>query len=79
LTLGAQGGVYIGGGIILRILDFFSRSGFRERFEKHGRLTPYLRSIPTYVINTDYPALAGAVVALGEGYESVGVVSRDQA
>jgi glucokinase len=79
LTLGAQGGVYIGGGIILRIVDFFSRSGFRERFEKHGRLTPYLRNIPTYVINTDYPALAGAVVALGEGYESVGVVSRDQA
>jgi glucokinase len=78
LTLGAQGGVYIGGGIILRILDFFSRSGFRERFEKHGRLTPYLRNIPTYVIDTDYPALAGAVVALGEGYENVGVVSRDQ-
>ena len=78
LTLGARGGVYIGGGIILRILDFFSRSGFRGRFEKHGRLTPYLRSIPTYVINTDYPALAGAVVALGAGYENVGVVSRDQ-
>lgn len=78
LTLGARGGVYIGGGIILRILDFFARSGFRERFEKHGRLTPYLRSIPTYVINTDYPALAGAVVALGAGYENVGVVSHDQ-
>jgi len=77
LTLGARGGVYIGGGIILRILDFFSRSGFRERFEKHGRLTPYLRNIPTYVINTDYPALAGAVVALGEGYENVGVVSHE--
>jgi glucokinase len=77
LTLGAQGGVYIGGGIILRIVDFFSRSGFRERFEKHGRLTPYLRNIPTFVINTDYPALAGAVVALGVGYENVGVVSRD--
>ena len=78
LTLGARGGVYIGGGIILRILDFFTRSGFRERFEKHGRLTPYLRNIPTYVIDTDYPALAGAVVALGTGYENVGVVSHDQ-
>jgi glucokinase len=78
LTLGARGGVYIGGGIILRIVDFFSRSGFRQRFEKHGRLTPYLRGIPTYVIDTDYPALAGAVVALGDGYENVGVVSHDQ-
>jgi glucokinase len=78
LTLGARGGVYIGGGIVLRILDFFTRSGFRERFEKHGRLTPYLRAIPTYVINTDYPALIGAVVALGQAYANVGVVSHDQ-
>jgi glucokinase len=77
LTLGARGGVYVGGGIVLRILDFFLRSGFRDRFEKHGRLTPYLRDIPTYIINTDYPALAGAIVALGESYANVGVVSHD--
>jgi len=78
LTLGARGGVYIGGGIVLRILDFFTRSGFRQRFEQHGRLSPYLRRIPTYVINTDYPALIGAVVALGQAYANVGVVSHDQ-
>lgn len=76
LTLGARGGVYIGGGITLRIVDFFMRSGFRERFEKHGRLTPYLRAIPTYIINTDYPALTGAMVALGPAYANVGVTSR---
>ncbi len=76
LTLGARGGVYIGGGIILRILDTFTGSSFRERFEQHGRLTRYLQKIPTYVINTDYPALTGAVVALGEAYENVGVVSH---
>ncbi len=78
LALGARGGVYIGGGIVLRILDFFARSGFRERFEKHGRLTPYLRGIPTFVITTDYPALIGAVVALNLAYANVGVVSHDQ-
>ncbi len=77
LTLGARGGVYIGGGIILRILDFFTRSNFRERFEQHGRLTGYLRNIPTFVIDTSYPALTGAVVALGKEYENVGVVSHD--
>jgi glucokinase len=77
LTLGARGGVYIGGGIIPRIVDFFMRSGFRERFEKHGRLTPYLRAIPTYIINTDYPALTGAVVALGAAYANVGVTSHE--
>jgi glucokinase len=78
LTLGARGGVYLGGGIIPRILDFFSRSGFRERFEKRGRFTSYLQAIPTYVIDTDYPALIGAIVALGEGYTNIGVVSHDQ-
>ena len=76
LTLGARGGVYIGGGITLRIVDFFLRSGFRERFEKHGRLTPYLRAIPTYIIDTSYPALTGAIVALGAAYANVGVTSR---
>jgi len=77
LTLGARGGVYVGGGIVLKILDFFADSSFRERFEQHGRLTSYLRQIPTYVINTDYPALTGAVVALAAAYENVGVVSHD--
>lgn len=36
-----------------------------ERFEQHGRLTSYLQTIPTYVINTPCPALMGATVALG--------------
>jgi len=76
LTLGARGGVYIGGGIVLRILDLFKRSNFRERFERHGRFTAYLREIPTYVIDTEYPALTGAVVALGEAYEKLGISSR---
>ncbi len=78
LALGARRGAHIGRGIVLRSLDFFARSGFRERFEKHGRLTPYLRRIPTFVINTDYPALIGAVVALNQAYAKVGVVSHDQ-
>lgn len=77
LTLGARGGVYIGGGIILKILDTFMHSSFRERFEQHGRLTKYLQKIPTYVINTDYLALTGAVVALDKAYENIGVVSLD--
>ena len=76
LTLGARGGVYIGGGIVRRIIDLFKSSNFRQRFERHGRFTAYLREIPTYVIDTDYPALTGAAVALGEAYDSVGVSSR---
>jgi len=42
-------------------------------------LTGYLQKIPTYVINMDYPALTGAIVALDKAYENVGVVSHDLA
>ncbi len=76
LTLGARGGVYIGGGIVRRIMDFFIASSFRERFEQHGRFTGYLREIPTYVIDTDYAALEGAALSLADDYPGPGVTSR---
>jgi glucokinase len=50
LTYGARGGVYIAGGIAPRISDFLANSDFRRRFEQKGRLTDYLKAIPTQVI-----------------------------
>ena len=64
VTLGARGGVYIGGGIVPRLGEFFDRSPFRERFETKGRFSNYLKTIPTKVILADYPALTGAARAL---------------
>lgn len=65
LTLGAQGGVYIGGGIVPRLGDAFARSGFRRRFEAKGRYAAYLAAIPTWVIHAaSPPALRGAAQAL---------------
>ncbi len=65
LTLGAQGGVYIGGGIVPRLGDAFARSPFRERFEAKGRFRSYLAGIPVWVIATPQsPALLGAAQAL---------------
>ncbi len=67
LTLGAKGGVYIGGGIVPRLGDWFARSPFRRRFEAKGRFQPYLAEIPVWVINASQsPALAGAAVALDQ-------------
>ncbi len=66
LTLGAQGGVYIGGGIVPRFPEFFARSGFRARFEDKGRLGDYLRAIPTFVITAANPALLGAAAVAAE-------------
>ncbi|KQW36522.1 glucokinase [Rhizobacter sp. Root404] len=65
LTLGARGGVYIGGGIVPRLGDAFARSRFRACFEDKGRFRGYLASIPVYVIHAEVsPALLGAARAL---------------
>ncbi len=65
LTLGARGGVYVGGGIVPRLGAYFDASPFRRRFEAKGRFAGLLARIPVFVIDTrDAPALAGASVAL---------------
>lgn len=65
LSLGARGGMYIGGGIVPRLGDRIDRSSFRERFEAKGRFRDYLRGIPTYVVQASTsPALLGAARAL---------------
>ena len=64
ITLGARGGVYIGGGIAPRLGDFFNQSAFRPRFEARGRFSSYLAAIPTWVITAANPALRGVAAAL---------------
>ncbi|PID66237.1 MAG: glucokinase [Gammaproteobacteria bacterium] len=64
LTIGGVGGVYLGGGIIPRFIDFLKQSDFRRRFEDKGRLADYLRNVPVYVITHPNPGLLGAAVAL---------------
>ncbi len=67
LTVGARGGVYLGGGILPRILPFLRASAFRERFEDKGRFRDLLASIPAWVIDADVsPALWGAARALDQ-------------
>lgn len=65
LTLGARGGIYIGGGIAPRLGERFAASPFRARFEDKGRFKSYLQAIPTWVIDSPVsPALQGASQAL---------------
>jgi glucokinase len=66
ITLGAQGGIYIGGGIVPRLGERFDRSGFRARFEHKGRFANYLAQIPTFVITAQYPAFVGVSAILSE-------------
>ena len=64
LTLGARGGVYLGGGIVPRLGPAFDAALFRQHFEAKGRFAEYLRQIPSWVIVAPAPALLGASRAL---------------
>jgi glucokinase len=66
VTLGAMGGIYIGGGIVPRLGDAFDRSPFRARFEDKGRFSDYVKAIPTYVITAENGTLVGASAILAE-------------
>lgn len=64
VTLGALGGIYIGGSIVPRLGEFFDRSGFRQRFEDKGRFRQYIEHIPTYVITAQNPTFLGVSAIL---------------
>jgi len=67
LTLGARGGLYLGGGILPQLCPWFSaESRFRERFESKGRFSGYLAQIPVWVIDDPLAALRGLARALDE-------------
>ncbi|HEX6118245.1 MAG TPA: glucokinase [Dongiaceae bacterium] len=59
LVFGSLGGVYIGGGITPKLLDFARRSNFVERFLDKGRISAILQSMPIWVILDEHAALYG--------------------
>ena len=64
VTLGALGGIYIGGGIVPRLGAYFDRSRFRARFEDKGRFRDYISAIPTFVITAEHATFKGASAIL---------------
>jgi len=77
LTLGATGGVYIGGGIVPKLGELFLASAFRQRFEAKGRFADYLAQIPTYLITAEYPAFLGVSALLNEHLAAQQPYTRD--
>jgi glucokinase len=64
VTLGALGGIYIGGGIVPRLGETFDRSRFRQRFEDKGRFSAYLAQIPTWIITAENATFQGVAAIL---------------
>lgn len=71
LTTGAQGGVYIAGGIVPRFVEFFMRSGFSQSFRDKGCMSRYFDNVPVWVVTAEYPGLEGAGVALQQLLEGI--------
>ncbi|WP_340118008.1 glucokinase [Pelagibius sp. 7325] len=63
LGYGAQGGVFLAGGILPRFPDFLAASGFRDRFQDKGRFHDYLEAIPTWLIVRPDAAFVGLAAA----------------
>lgn len=59
LITGAEGGVYIAGGIVAQWGQNFDAKLFRHRFEAKGRMKSYLAPIPCYVVTAKDLAFRG--------------------
>lgn len=66
LAVGAEGGVYIAGGILPRMLDEFRHSDFRARFESKGRFSQYVSAMATIVVCEPYPGLIGSAALFND-------------
>ena len=60
LTIGANDGVYIAGGIVPRYPELLVSSRFRSGFESKGKHRSILERIPTQLIRHPQPGLLGA-------------------
>lgn len=63
LAFRATEGVYIGGGLVTRMLDLLTFARVRERFHGKGRQAVWLDFVPLYVIRNSSAALTGAGIA----------------
>ncbi|HEX4078543.1 MAG TPA: glucokinase [Rhizomicrobium sp.] len=66
LAHGARGGVYIAGGIAQKIEPILVKSAFRSAFEDKGRLSHYVKAIPTRLILHEDTAFLGAALAIAK-------------
>lgn len=60
LTLGARGGVYLGGGVLLKFIDFLTESDFMQNFLDNELMHDYLKKMPVQLITEGNSALLGA-------------------
>ena len=63
LAYGARGGVFLAGGVAQKIEKILVSSNFRDRFEQKGRLSRYVKAIPTRLILSEDATYLGTANA----------------
>jgi glucokinase len=66
LTLKAKGGVYIAGGVSLRLGRLFDEDIFRAAFENHPPYQELLAAIPTSLVTCPQPGLVGCAAVASQ-------------
>lgn len=69
LTVCAQGGVYIGGGIVPGLAEFARTSPLRRRFDERVELEALVEEIPLFLILDEDPGLCGAAACLNGTFD----------
>jgi len=64
LSTGARGGIYLGGGIIPRLLEHLPNTTFLQRYSDKGPMADYMQAIPLNAIIKDTAALIGTAAWL---------------
>ncbi|NIB41547.1 glucokinase [Pseudomaricurvus alkylphenolicus] len=62
----AKGGLYLGGGILPRMVEFLKSSGFAKRLRHKGVMSGLFDNLPVYLIVHSHPALIGAAAWLDD-------------
>lgn len=64
LYMVARGGVYLGGGVLPKMMNVFDKEYFIERFLDKGRLTSYVEPVPVHLVLNTQIALVGAAAII---------------
>ena len=72
LKMKATGGIYIGGGIVPKIIKGIDKAVFTNNFVQSGRMAPLLKMMPVKVILNEKTPLFGAAIygAMGIGVDA---------
>ena len=63
LRVKAEGGIYLGGGLLLHVLPFLQSAAFIDQFASKGRFSEFLRRVPLAVLRDPLSAVRGAAQA----------------